>query len=76
MDELQNFEKNLLALEDLVAKLEAGSPSLQQALDYFSQGMILAKTCNQQLTHVDQQVQLILQNTDGSISTQDFPGAT
>ncbi len=43
------FEVALKQLEDIAAKLEGGSVTLEQAIELYEQGMKISKNCNEVL---------------------------
>lgn len=53
------FEKALSELEKVVAKMEDGSLSLEQALASHRQGLELAKFCQEKLAAAEQQVKVL-----------------
>lgn len=52
-----DFEGSLKKLETLVAKMEGGELSLEQALKHFEQGVALARHCQFALQQAEQRVQ-------------------
>lgn len=52
-----NFEADLAELEQLVARMERGDLSLEEALSTFERGTALARTCQQALRDAEQKVQ-------------------
>ena len=64
------FEKSILALEQVVAALEKGDVSLDDALKQFEKGIQLTRTCQTLLTDAEKKVeQLMNQNSPGESST-------
>ncbi len=60
MDEaLENleFEAALTELEEIVAELEEGELSLEQALEKFKRGMALKELCERKLTEAEAQIE-------------------
>ena len=53
------FEKALAELEKIVAQMEGGSLSLDQALAAHKRGLELAKICQQRLEAAQQQVKVL-----------------
>ena len=53
------FEKALAELEKIVARLETGELSLEQALATHKRGLELARFCQQQLAAAQQQVKVL-----------------
>ena len=58
-DTLENreFEEALTQLEEIVAALEAGELSLQEALAKFQTGMALKKLCEHKLAEAEAQIE-------------------
>ena len=54
-----SFEKALAELEKLVARLEDGELSLEQALSTHKRGIELARFCQQKLEAAQQQVKVL-----------------
>lgn len=65
-----SFEAALAELEKLVAGMESGQLSLEQALAAHKRGLELAQHCQAKLAQAQQQVQVLEANT-----LQAFPGA-
>ncbi len=53
------FEKALAELEKIVARMESGELSLEQALATHKRGLELAKFCQQRLEAAQQQVKVL-----------------
>jgi exodeoxyribonuclease VII small subunit len=53
------FEKALAELEKLVAQMESGSLSLEQALAAHKRGLELARTCQERLEAAQRQVKVL-----------------
>ncbi|WP_181350058.1 exodeoxyribonuclease VII small subunit [Thalassobacillus sp. CUG 92003] len=64
MSEEQNqelsFEQAMKQLEELVEKLEEGDVPLEQAIQYYQEGMKLSKLCSDKLGRVEEQMQQIV----------------
>lgn len=56
-----DFEKSLAKLEEVVAKLEAGDQSLEEALKLFEQGVQLTRGCQQALQQAEEKITLLTQ---------------
>ena len=59
------FEQTFAQLESIVARLEAGDLSLEEALDLFDLGQKLARRCGEMLDSADLRVQQL--GPDGSL---------
>jgi len=71
MEEL-SFEEALKRLEELVAKLEAGDLSLEQALEAFEEGVRLSRLCSQRLNEAQKRVSILLRNQEGALEERPF----
>ncbi|WP_078545831.1 exodeoxyribonuclease VII small subunit [Litchfieldia alkalitelluris] len=61
-----SFEDAMKKLEDIVSKLEEGDVPLEQAINYFQEGMKLSKLCHDKLQNVEKQMDQILKE-DGKL---------
>jgi len=61
---LGNLEKSLEELEALVARLEGGDLSLEQALEEFERGVKLTRQCQTALKEAEQKVEILLKRTE------------
>ena len=57
-----NLAKSLADLEALVAELEGGELSLEDAMKKFEQGIKLTRTCQNILKDAEQKVEILLEN--------------
>ena len=57
--EAPSFEKALAELEKIVARMESGELSLEQALAAHTRGLELARFCQKQLEVAQQQVKVL-----------------
>jgi exodeoxyribonuclease VII small subunit len=58
-DDGRTFEESLLELERMVRELEDGRLGLEDALARYEQGVILIKSCYQQLRRAEQRILLL-----------------
>jgi exodeoxyribonuclease VII small subunit len=72
---LGRLEKSLEELEALVARLESGELSLDQALAEFERGVKLTRECQTALAEAEQKVEILLKKTESAEPTP-FPGPT
>jgi len=68
------FEKDLERLEAIVAALEQGGLSLDEALKRFEEGVKLAKRCERALTSAEQKIEMLVKAADGTVETVPFGG--
>ncbi len=71
---LHRFEQDLQELEGLVAHLEQGDISLEDALKHFARGVELSRACQQALKHAEQQVQILTSRDVSAAPTSDESG--
>jgi exodeoxyribonuclease VII small subunit len=55
-----SFEEAITKLEEIVKKLEEGDVPLEKAIEYYQEGMILSKYCNEKLSKVEKQMEQIM----------------
>jgi exodeoxyribonuclease VII small subunit len=67
-----DFERSMLELEALVARLEQGEVPLEQALAAFEQGVQLTRACQEALARAEQKVELLSARADGSTEAVPF----
>lgn len=60
----QDFEANLAQLETIVAVLEEGKLSLDEALGSFEQGVRITRQCQQALREAEQRVLLLTEGAE------------
>ncbi len=66
------FEKALSDLEEVVAKLEKGSISLNESLALFEKGVKLARFLRGELDKAERKVEILLKNERGGMKAIDF----
>ena len=64
-----NLEKSLIDLEALVAELEGGELSLEDAMKKFEHGIKLTRACQNALKDAEQKVAILLENNGEDILT-------
>jgi exodeoxyribonuclease VII small subunit len=62
----KSFEEALAELEAIVAKLEQGDVPLEEAIDYYKDGMNLSKVCHDKLKNIEEKMSVIL-GEDGTV---------
>ncbi len=72
MNEKMKFEEAMLALEDIVRKLDSGNLSLDESLKAFEEAIALVKLCNSKLENAEQQVKILTEGADGVVSDAPF----
>jgi len=66
----QTFEEAMVRLETIVEKLEQGDVPLEQAIEYYQEGMKLSKICNDKLGNVQEKMVKIM-NEQGELEPFD-----
>ena len=72
---MPKFEESLERLEKIVAELEKGDVSLDQALDLFDEGMKLSGSCRKELEEAEGKVEILLKR-NGKLQPEAFEPAT
>jgi exodeoxyribonuclease VII small subunit len=67
--EEERFEDQLARLEQVVARLEDEDVGLEEAVELFERGMVLARRCRARLEAVEQRVARLLEG-DGPATTE------
>ncbi|HPD16167.1 MAG TPA: exodeoxyribonuclease VII small subunit [Planctomycetota bacterium] len=63
------FEKSLEALEEIVAELESGQLTLDEALDRYERGVAIHKACTEMLAAAEKRIEVLLKGSDGELTT-------
>ena len=71
MDNIK-FEDALRGLEDILAKLESGSLPLDEAIAQYREAVKLVNICNERLENAAQEVRILTESADGSVTDRDF----
>lgn len=72
MADKATFEQSLKNLEEAVARLEQGQLPLDEALDCFESGVQNANLCRKKLQAVEERIQTLIKNADGSFALEAF----
>ena len=72
---MPSFEECLDRLEKIVAQLEKGDVSLDQALQLFDEGMKLSTSCRKELEEAEGKVEILLKR-NGKLQPEAFEAAT
>jgi exodeoxyribonuclease VII small subunit len=70
----QGFEKALAELEKLVAQMEGGKLTLEQALDAHKRGLELARFCQERLEAAQRQVKVLEGEVLKNLAADPEPG--
>ncbi len=68
-----SFEEALESLEEVVAKLEAGKITLDEALAAYEKGMGLVRFCNERLADAERRIEAVT-FTENGFTTEKFDG--
>lgn len=71
----RSFEQNMQRLEQIVRALERGDVALEESLKLFQEGTELVRVCGTLLDEAEQQIKVIVPNTDGTPSEEEFDDA-
>ncbi len=66
--EEMNVEETFAALDELIAKLESGEGSLEDAFKNYEEGVRLVKSCNDKIEKIEKQV--IVLSGDGETGNE------
>ena len=66
------FEDAMRELEEKVKGLESGNMTLEESLKAFGEAMSLINVCNSQLDGAKEQVRMLLEKEDGSVTDAPF----
>ena len=59
-----NFESAVERLEEITEQLESGESDLQEAIDLYTEGLEIAKSCSDRLREAENKIKLIAQKND------------
>ena len=67
----QNFEEEMIKLENIVTELEKSDLSLDDSVKKFEEGINISKECNKMLETAEKKISILLEN-DGGIEEESF----
>jgi exodeoxyribonuclease VII small subunit len=67
-----SFEEAISTLEEIVRKLESSNLTLDESLDSFKAAVELVKICNDKLEGAKQEVKILVEGQDGTVSDAPF----
>lgn len=70
-----SFEDSLERLEEIVGQLESGDAPLEEGLSLFEEGVALSRRCHALLARVEQRIQQLVREEDGTLSLDLFGDA-
>ena len=71
-DKQIQFEEAFKRLDEIVTKLESGDLSLEESMTLFEEGITLTETCKTRLEAAEQNIQLLLKDSDGNLTLEDI----
>jgi exodeoxyribonuclease VII small subunit len=63
----RKFDEGIVDLEKIVARLESGDLTLEDALSAFESGIALVRELNQRLADAEARVQILTRNAEGEL---------
>jgi exodeoxyribonuclease VII small subunit len=69
---VKDFESALKSLESIVAQLESGDLTLDQALELFEEGINISRFCNSKLEEAERKVEILVKAADGGMKETPF----
>lgn len=70
----KTFEESLNDLERIVKHLEDGDLPLEESLKLFEEGVKLSRECRERLTNAERRIEVLMRDSDGSISVETIAG--
>lgn len=70
----KTFEESLNDLERIVKHLEDGDLPLEESLKLFEEGVKLSRECRERLTNAERRIEVLMRESDGSISVETIAG--
>ncbi|RKX26523.1 MAG: exodeoxyribonuclease VII small subunit [Candidatus Zixiibacteriota bacterium] len=67
----EDYESAMTRLEEITEQLESGELKLEKAIDLYTEGLGIAKFCNEKLTQAEEKIKIIAQK-DGLTVEKDF----
>lgn len=69
----KDYESAMARLEEITSRLESGEAKLEEAIALYTEGLDIARFCDQKLTEADEKIKLITQK-NGLLEETDFEG--
>jgi exodeoxyribonuclease VII small subunit len=70
----KTFEESLNDLERIVKHLEDGDLPLEESLKLFEEGVKLSRECREGLINAERRIEVLMRDSDGSISIETIAG--
>lgn len=71
MENTKTFEENLKELEIIVAELEKGELSLEDAISKFEKGIKVSKECNSKLEEAEKKINILLDGKEETFEVEE-----
>lgn len=71
MEKEKTFEDNLKELETIVAELEKGELSLEDAISKFENGIKVSKECNSKLEDAEKRINILLNGEEQKFESEE-----
>jgi len=72
-EKVNNFEKDIKELENIVHALESGETSLDEMLKQFEKGIELSRSCTKVLDEAEKKITILTKPKVGAVSEQASP---
>ncbi len=72
MTEELKFEKEIELLEKIVADLETGDVTLEDALKKYEEGVSLSRACQKRLAQAEKKIEVLTRSLDGHLEKEPF----
>ena len=69
----KDYETAMTRLEEITESLEAGEASLEDAIKLYTEGLEIARYCDEKLTEAEQKIKIIAEK-NGLVVEEDFEG--
>ena len=67
----KDYESAMERLEVITEQLEAGEPTLEEAIKLYTEGLEIAKLCNDKLNEADKKIKIISEK-NGLLEEEEF----
>lgn len=67
----KDYETAMNRLQEITTQLESGEAKLEEAIDLYTEGLEIARFCDQKLGEAEKKIKIIMEK-DGKVSEVDF----
>ncbi len=71
---MKSFENSMTELREIIDKLQNGNLPLEDSLQLFQEGTKLIAYSHKKLDEIQKKVKILIEESDGEITTEDFDG--